>query len=185
MKYFYLIAGANGSGKTTFAKELLLNLPDFVFLNTDEIALEVGDDIGIKSGKILLKRVDDYMIQDKSIIMESTISGRFHHQIIERARKMGYKTILYYLFLDLVEMNIQRVQNRVLLGGHNVPESDIYRRYKRSIKNFWSTVNVVDNWELHHNLQNGFELIAFGNDKKEIVNPKIFSLFKELQNENT
>ena len=60
VKNFFLVAGANGSGKTTLIKELLQNLPDFYFLNSDEIASEIGDDIGIRAGKIMLQKFKDY-----------------------------------------------------------------------------------------------------------------------------
>jgi len=180
LKTFFLVAGANGSGKTTLIKELLYNLPDFYFLNSDEIAYEIGDDIGIRAGKIMLQKFEDYVAEEKSIIMESTISGRFHNKILEKVSKEGYKSTLYYVFLDLVDLNIRRVENRVLLGGHNVPIDDIYRRYDRSLKNFWSVMKVVDNWELRYSFQNGFDLIAFGNDKNEVINPLIYKKFKEI-----
>ena len=180
MKYFYLIAGANGSGKTTFAKELLEKYPDLCFLNSDEIALEINDNLGIKSGKELLKKLDEYLQKNKQIVMESTISGNYHYRILERVHQAGYISNLYYVFLDLVALNISRIRSRVLLGGHNVPKDDIIRRYKRSIKNFWETKNQVNNWSLYHNTNNTFEKIAFGNDEEKILNMAEYNIFKDL-----
>ena len=180
MKYFYLIAGANGSGKTTFAKELLDKYPDLCFLNSDEIAKEIDDNMGLRSGKELLQKLDNYIHKNKQIVMESTISGNYHYRVLDRVHQAGYSSILCYIFLDLVELNINRIQNRVFLGGHNVPKDDIIRRYSRSIKSFWETKERVNKWILYHNINNTFEKIAFGNDEKEVLNNDVFELFKEL-----
>ena len=180
MKYFYLIAGANGSGKTTFAKELLDKYPDLCFLNSDEIAKEIDDNLGLRSGKELLKKLDKYITENKQIVMESTISGNYHYRVLERIHQAGYSSILCYIFLDLVDLNISRIQNRVFLGGHDVPMDDIIRRYNRSIKSFWETKNRVHKWSLYHNINNLFEEIAYGNKEEKIINPASYELFKEF-----
>ena len=67
-----------------------------------------------------------------------------------------------------------------ILGGHNVPTDDIYRRHQRSLKNFWETKKLVDKWELYHNVEGRFEKVAFGNEKEGVLNHKAFQFFKEL-----
>ena len=57
--------------------------------------------------------------------------------------------------------NILRVKNRVLAGGHNVPEADIIRRYERSKYLFlYLYKELVDEWSLFYNGDDKFELIA-------------------------
>ena len=177
---FYLVAGANGSGKTTLAKEILGNMPDLYFLNSDEIAAELGDDLGIKSGKILLARFEKCLLEGRSIVLESTISGHHHFRILEKVRHAGYEIYFIYVFLDFMELNVSRVKNRVLLGGHDVPKNDISRRYYRSLQNFEKTKIVADKWELFHNVDNTFEKIAFGNEENNILNKESYNIFKEL-----
>ena len=57
IKKLYIIAGPNGSGKTTLAKELVKE-DKIAFLNADEIAKKRSDKFGIKSGRILLTKLD-------------------------------------------------------------------------------------------------------------------------------
>lgn len=155
----YLIAGANGSGKTTLAHELLHD-EKITFLNPDEIAAEINDRVGLAAGKILLKRLDEIFKAKKSFAMESTISGQHHLRVLERAGKAGYEIVLIYVFLDNVALNIARVQKRVKLGGHNVPEADIRRRWTKSVCNFSRTAGLADRWKLYYNGHDNYELVA-------------------------
>lgn len=69
--------------------------------------------------------------------------------------------MLIYLFLENPLSNIDRVKNRVLNGGHYVPEEDIIRRYYRSKKLFWNTYkDLVDDWSVYYNADETFEEVA-------------------------
>lgn len=159
-KTFYLIAGANGSGKTTLAHELLREEKDLAFLNADEIAAKIGDDLGLRAGRIILENADKFLASKKPVAMESTISGKYHERVIEKFKSAGYEIILIYVFLDAVDLNIARIQKRVLLGGHRVPDADVRRRYVRSIKNFLPTAKLANSWKLYYNGDDNYELIA-------------------------
>jgi predicted ABC-type ATPase len=54
---------------------------------------------------------------------------------VEGAKEAGYQIHLVYVALRDAELHIERVRLRVLQGGHGVPDSDIRRRYDRSLKN--------------------------------------------------
>ena len=155
----YLIAGANGSGKTTLARELLRE-EKITFLNTDEIAANIGDKLGFLSGKILLSQLDKILMAKEPFAIESTISGKYHFHILKQARHIKYEVTLIYMFIENVELNIARVQKRVSMGGHNVPEDDIRRRWKRSIYNFQETAKLADSWKIYYNGGVSYELIA-------------------------
>ncbi len=47
------------------------------------------------------------------------------------ARAHGFEVVLVYIGTENVELNLARIRDRVLAGGHNVPEPDVRRRYKR------------------------------------------------------
>jgi len=53
--------------------------------------------------------------------------------LLEEAQSADYRTYLYYVATDDPEINVSRVQNRVGLGGHSVPEDKIVSRYHRSL----------------------------------------------------
>lgn len=139
-KEIHIISGPNGAGKTTSAKSLL---PDFLetneFVNADKIAAGLSplnpESVSLLAGKLMLKRIDDLMDQDKSFAIETTLSGRNYVDLINNARQKGYLINLIFLYLDIPELAKDRVENRVQAGGHNIPEIDIMRRFYRGIRN--------------------------------------------------
>lgn len=175
----YIIAGPNGAGKTTLAHELVKDTK-ITFLNADEISEKNSDDIGILSGRILLKKFDKLINENKSIILESTISGNYHTRVIEKARKAKYEIIFIYIFLDSVKQNIERIKHRVAMGGHNVPNADVERRYERSMKNFKHIIPMVNYWELYYNGENSYELVARGTSTKlDITDDALYNKFNK------
>ena len=180
-KTFYIIAGANGSGKTSFAKSYAM-LNKLHFINADEIAKRYDPNdlqkYKVKAGKEFFEQLKEYLYgKNESFIIETTLSGRYLEAVIKKAKKQKFKIVLIYLFLESSKENIFRVKHRVLNGGHNVPEVDIIRRYKRSKKLFWKLYkDMVDDWLLFFNGDDSYELVAENND---IINEILFELFKK------
>lgn len=143
------------------AKELVKE-DKIAFLNADEIAKKRSDKFGIKSGRILLTKLDELLATGQTVVLESTISGVYHFGVMERAKRLKYEIIFIYIFLDSVEQNLLRIKQRVAVGGHDVPETDVRRRYERSMSNFWPTTLRASHWELYYNGENNFEPIAQG-----------------------
>lgn len=134
----YLIAGCNGAGKTTFAKEFLpKEVKCLRFLNADEIAHGLSplkpSASAVQAGRLLLQQVDDSLRRRETFALESTLSGRTYIRLFRRARQRGYEIELHYLWLSSPAQAIARVRQRVKLGGHHVPAADIRRRFKRSL----------------------------------------------------
>jgi len=178
-KKLYIIAGPNGSGKTTLAKELIKE-ENITFLNADEIAEKLNDDIGLSAGRTLLAMLENCFKRKESMVLESTISGNYHDGVIQRAKKEKYEIIFIYIFLDSVEQNLARIEQRVKLGGHDVPETDVKRRYMRSLDNFWRVQKFVTQWELYYNGENSYEIVARGcGDILEIMDDALYNKFKK------
>ena len=72
-------------------------------------------------------------------------------------------------------------QQRVRAGGHNVPESDIRRRFERSIRNFWTIYReLADNWVLLYNGMTTLQDIAVGAGNQTAVrDSELFAAFLE------
>ena len=133
----YLIAGCNGAGKTTFAKEFLPHeVTCLRFYNADELARGLSpfdpSAAAIKAGRLLLAEVRESIRRKQTLALESTLSGKTHIRIFEGALAEGYEIELHYLWLAKPEQAIARVRRRVRLGGHHVPVLDIRRRFNRS-----------------------------------------------------
>ena len=105
MKTLYILAGANGSGKSTIAKELLPE-ENIVYINADDIARELCpkdmQSVRIKAGKELHTRIDKLFGEEKSFALESTLSGVGHIKTIETAHKLGYNVVIIYIFVSII-----------------------------------------------------------------------------------
>lgn len=183
-KTLYLIAGANGSGKTTLAKELLRK-EKLTFLNADEIALKLCptdiESVRISAGKKLFEQMDKLVQKEKSFALETTLSGNLYLKKIHELHAKGYKIYLIYVFLDGPQTCIERIKIRVKKGGHYIPDTDVKRRYTRSLKNFWASYkDVVDSWTLYYNGTEQNIPVATGqNGKIDILDKVLYNLFME------
>lgn len=79
---------------------------------------------------------------------------------IEKANKQGYRTYLYFVSTNSPEINIERVKARVLLGGHDVPERKIVKRYKRSLDNLLPAMKLAYRAYIFDNSGKQAKLIA-------------------------
>jgi predicted ABC-type ATPase len=181
-KELFIIAGPNGSGKTTFANDLL-TFYKYDFLNADEIAEKLSptdiEKVRITAGKIFLKKLKSLIKRNKSIVVESTLSGNYLLPIIKQVKTKCYNVFIIFIFLENEEIAIKRIEERVLKGGHWVPTEDVIRRFKRSKNNFWNTYkNIANGWFLFYNSENTFQQVAFGKETDYvIINDDNFKVF--------
>jgi predicted ABC-type ATPase len=136
----YLIAGCNGAGKTTFAKEFLpKEVKCLRFLNADEMARGLSpldpSAGAVKGARLLLREVHEAIRRAETFGLESTISGLTYLRLLRDAQRRGYVVKLFYLWLPSAEVALRRVRERVRKGGHDVPAADVRRRFERSLTN--------------------------------------------------
>ena len=184
MKRLFILAGANGSGKSTVGSEILPqeNLP---LVNPDDIAraMSPGDVSAAKvpAGREALRRIGEFLAAGASFAVESTLSGQTLLTLIEKAKQLGYSVEIIYVFLDSPEMCIARIAVRVAKGGHNIPDDDVRRRYFRSKRNFLNQYALRANaWTL---VYNGGELPVMvaecRNGHISVFDKKLFDNFEE------
>ena len=156
-KKVVMIAGPNGAGKTTFAMQFLPNEADCpIFVNADLIAAGLSpfrrDFVAVRAGRIMLQEIHNHVRKGNSFAFETTLSGRSYARWIPRWRDKGYRVKLFFLQLPTVEVAVKRVAQRVLEGGHDVPEPVIRRRFHAGWRNFERIYqDLVDEWALYDN----------------------------------
>ncbi|MDB6058541.1 MAG: hypothetical protein JWO95_2385 [Verrucomicrobiales bacterium] len=166
MPQLYIIAGPNGAGKTTFAKQFLFAEVSVVdFVNADIIAEELRDESVTsrmaEAGRMTLERINNLVSNGVSFAWETTMSGRTAARWIHSAKAKGYFVKLYFFWLKSADQSIERVCRRVIQRGHHVDESDLRRRFTRSVQNFFHIyAPLADAWKLYDNSQDAFRLVA-------------------------
>jgi predicted ABC-type ATPase len=178
----YIIAGPNGAGKTTFAREFLPNYADCRnFVNADLIAQGMSpfspESVAFRAGRVMLGEIEHFMKQRVDFGFESTLSGRGHLRLIRQLKKAGYEIHFFFLWVPKVALAISRVKERVLRGGHDVPEVVVRRRFGRSIANFLVYYRpVADSWMLFDNTGVLPVVVASGeNNRVRVVEEKLYN----------
>ena len=190
MSSIYIIAGPNGAGKTTASYTVLPEMLDCnEFVNADEIARGLSpfqpDKAAIDAGRIMLNRIRDLIRLKIDFAFETTLSTKSYVKTIQSAKENGFTVTLVFFWLNSVNLAKERVRARVAEGGHNIPEDVILRRYKSGIKNFLHLyLPIIDNWMVIDNSQTPFQLVAEGNEDKEIqiYNSSIWNQINQISN---
>ena len=152
-KTMLIIAGANGSGKTTFAPFLheIYDIEESV--NPDIIAAGLSlhpQSVAFQSGRIALQRINQLIEQQKSFAYETTLASHTAAHMMQSCDRQQYRVLLHFLALPSVTAAQNRVKLRVEQGGHDIPDSVIERRFKRGLKNFFSIYrHQVDEWVMY------------------------------------
>ena len=144
-----VIAGANGAGKTTFARELLPALyPEVDFLNVDEVqAEETIFAHPVAAGREVLRRLGEAEQRRESFAVETTLSSTMYARRMRSWKAWGYRLTLHFIELPSEDFAVRRVEMRVAAGGHSVPEADIRRRFHRGMALFEQIYKpLVDEW---------------------------------------
>ena len=79
------------------------------------------------------------------------MAGRSMFRLMEAARTAGYRVELHYVSVASPEQALDRVRNRVALGGHDVPEPDLRRRFSRSLAHLPTAIALSDEARLYDN----------------------------------
>lgn len=168
MPHLILIAGPNGAGKSTAAPGILQGaLAVSQFVNADTIALGLSafspETASIKAGRVMLDRLHQLTTDSEDFAFETTLASRSFAPWIKKLKIQGYRFHLVFLTLPSPELAVERVAERVRLGGHNVPTETICRRYFAGVRNFFDLFQpLADSWRVYDNSATEPQLIASG-----------------------
>jgi predicted ABC-type ATPase len=132
----HLIVGPNGAGKTTFYYQLLARSSQAQFINADEIeraARQAGETLDSYAAAQRAAAQRDTLIgEGRSFVAETVFSHPSKLDLLRQARMAGYTINLYHLHVRHADISVARVAQRVVEGGHAVPEAKTRERHARN-----------------------------------------------------
>jgi predicted ABC-type ATPase len=146
-----VIAGPNGAGKSTLAPALLRDtLHILEYVNADTIAEGLSafapEDASFDAGRVMLGRLHELADAKKDFAFETTLATRFYAGWLKHLQDASnYRVSIVFLWLRHVELAVERVNARVKLGGHSIPDDTIRRRFERGTRNFFELYKPVAN----------------------------------------
>lgn len=153
-----VVAGPNGSGKTTTTLQLLNNewAADSLYINPDNIAQESFGDWN--SPEAVLKAAEEAthmryecLDQGRDFVFETVFSASEKLEFLHKAKEAGYFIRLFYVCTSDPAINVVRIAQRYMDGGHEVPISKIISRYYKSIVNAAKAISFVDRAYVYDN----------------------------------
>jgi predicted ABC-type ATPase len=157
-----IIAGPNGSGKTTITNQILKHewIEGCKYINPDNIAKEVYGDWNnpknvMKAALLATQQRNDCIKNKQSLIFETVFSSQEKIDFLIKAKEEGYFIRLFFIGTDSPTINASRVAKRVLEEGHDVPIQKIITRYFKSIANCSVVSSIVDRLYIYDNSIDG------------------------------
>lgn len=153
-----VVAGPNGSGKTTTTIQLLNDewAADSIYINPDNIAQDIFGDWN--SHEAVLKAAEEATrlryecLEHKlNFVFETVFSSAEKLEFLQRAKDAGFFIRLFYVCTSDPAINVARITQRYLNGGHEVPISKVISRYYKSLTNAAKAISFVDRAYIYDN----------------------------------
>lgn len=177
-----IVAGPNGSGKTTTTIQLLENewTSDSLYINPDNIAQEVfGDwnsrDSVLKAAQLATEKRYECLEKKIDFVFETVFSSDEKLKFLRKAKEEGFFIRFFFVCTSSPTINVNRVLQRYLKGGHEVPISKIISRYYKSLENAAIAIELADRAYIYDNsVENALPQLLY-----RTVDGKIFKQYTE------
>ena len=153
-----VIAGPNGSGKTTITSKILRHdwLEGAVYVNPDQVAQDrFGDwnspEAVLQAAQYCEEQREECLRNQQSLIFETVLSTDGKVDFIRRAHETGYFIRIFFVSTSHPTINASRIAQRVMEGGHDVPITKIISRYQKSILNCKRVAAIADRVYVYDN----------------------------------
>ena len=153
-----IVAGPNGSGKTTTTEQLLKNEwgADSLYINPDNIAKDIYGDWNsteavLKAAQKATEQRYECLNNGTDFVFETVFSSAEKMEFVQKAKDAGFFIRIFYVCTESPLININRIAQRYLNGGHEVPISKTISRYYSSLENISKAIKIADRVYLYDN----------------------------------
>lgn len=175
-----IVAGPNGSGKTSTTIQLLANewSEGSVYINPDNLAKEeFGDwnspEAVLQAARKATELRYSCLEEKRDFVFETVFSSDEKLEFVRKAHELGFFIRFFFVCTNSPEINVRRVTKRFLEGGHEVPISKIISRYYKSIINAADAISIVDRAYIYDNsIENELPRLLY-----RTVNGKVFKQY--------
>jgi predicted ABC-type ATPase len=153
-----VVAGPNGSGKTSTTIQLLANewSEGSLYINPDNIAQEqFGDwnspEAVLKAARYATDLRYKCLNEKRDFVFETVFSSDEKLEFLRKAHESGFFIRFFFVCTSNPKINVLRITKRYLEGGHEVPISKIISRYFKSLENACEAIEFVDRAYIYDN----------------------------------
>jgi predicted ABC-type ATPase len=142
-----VFAGPNGSGKSTVTR----GLPVFgVYINADDLKV-VYSLTDLEAARLAEALRNELISKKVDFSFETVLSTDRNLLLLQKAKDSGFEVQCIYVLTCDENINVARVQARVIAGGHDVPEEKIRSRYHRALALLPQLIAICDKILIYDN----------------------------------
>lgn len=153
-----IIAGPNGSGKTSITQKFLHHewAEGTTYINPDQVAKDMfgdwnNEEAVLKAASYCTELREKCLSEKKSFVFETVFSAQDKIDFVLRAKGTGFFIRIFFISTSNPAINASRIAKRVMEGGHDVPITKIISRYNKSIQNCKAVSSIIDRLYVYDN----------------------------------
>ena len=148
-------AGPNGSGKSTITKFFEIAGE---YTNADDVVSSTGME-NAEAAKFVDKKRYDSIEAKSDLTFETVLSSKYKMDILRKSKAEGYFIKCVFVLTADPELNVARVESRVMQGGHDVDREKVKTRYYKSLANIKELMSLCDILHVYDNTDTPYRII--------------------------
>lgn len=174
-KRLLVIAGPNGSGKSSLVHDTKLSISMDSIINPDNYARGLSDTIEdyaerYRMAMELCESLRNRLLEEGASFGFETVASREDKlNFVKKAKNKGYYIDFIFVTAGSPETCYERVQDRVRLGGHDVPKEKVFSRFERTMNFLWDYLELSDHADVWDNSGNRLVLMLSKSNGRYVV----------------
>lgn len=148
-------SGPNGSGKSTITKFFEIAGE---YTNADDVVSSTGME-NEEAAKFVDKKRYDSIEAKSDLTFETVLSSKYKMDILRKSKAEGYFIKCVFVLTADPELNVARVESRVMQGGHDVDREKVKKRFYKSLANIKELMSLCDILHVYDNTDTPYRII--------------------------